>query len=63
MRISNDQNEGFTGTGTSGWHIDGAYTEKPFAFLIFHVIQVPTTGDTKYKLNTVFVQYPEDRLV
>jgi len=48
MRISNDVSEGFKGVGTSGWHIDGAYKDKPFSFLVFNSVKAPKFGDTKF---------------
>lgn len=47
MRISNDVSEGFKGLGTSGWHIDGAYQQIPYSFLVFNCVRAPIVGDTK----------------
>eukprot|EP00466_Bigelowiella_natans_P016753 jgi/Bigna1/76871/fgenesh1_pg.44_\ len=40
FRVSNDENEGCTRVGRSGWHIDGTFLQRPFAVQI-----MPTTDD------------------
>lgn len=47
-RISNDPDEGCVEAGRSGWHIDGAVFEKPFAYTILHVVSAPTKGATEF---------------
>ena len=46
LRVSNDENEGFTGSGRSGWHIDGWQQPVPVAYSIYHMYHVPKKGDT-----------------
>ena len=46
LRISNNEDEGFRDFGTSGFHIDGSFMEMPNAYSIYHIICVPTKGDT-----------------
>ena len=46
LRVSNDEEEGFRDFGTSGFHIDGSFMEMPNAYSIYHIICVPTKGDT-----------------
>ena len=41
LRMSNDISEGFTGVGTTGWHIDGASYETPFTCALMHIVHVP----------------------
>jgi len=30
--VSNDEDEGCTGVGRTGWHIDGTFLDKPYKF-------------------------------
>lgn len=45
-RISNDVSEGCTNAGRSGWHIDGSLLPRPFGYALYHMVEVPKTGDT-----------------
>ena len=36
------------GIGRTGWHIDGSFQEKPFAYSIYHIISVPEVGATVF---------------
>ncbi|KAA6429862.1 MAG: hypothetical protein FRX49_00294 [Trebouxia sp. A1-2] len=40
FRVSNSNLEGCTGVGRTGWHIDGSFMAKPFAYSTYHI------GDT-----------------
>lgn len=46
FRVSNDENEGCTNVGRTGWHIDGSFQPAPFAYSIYHIIETPKKGDT-----------------
>lgn len=46
FRVSNVRDEGCTNVGRTGWHIDGSFMEKPFAFSLYYMEAVPRTGDT-----------------
>lgn len=46
FRVSNDSTEGCTGVGRTGWHIDGSFRECPYAFSIYHMVSIPSRGDT-----------------
>nr|KAG5687571.1 hypothetical protein BaRGS_022875 [Batillaria attramentaria] len=48
LRVSNDETEGFTGVGRSGWHMDGGFYEKPYSITLYHMVAVPTAGDTAF---------------
>jgi len=46
FRVSNDNSEGCTQVGRTGWHIDGSFQAAPFAYSIYHIVSVPEQGDT-----------------
>ena len=46
FRVSNDESEGCTGVGRTGWHIDGSFQPAPFAYSLYHMYHVPKKGDT-----------------
>ena len=46
FRVSNDESEGCTGVGRTGWHIDGSFQPAPFAYSLYHMAHVPKEGDT-----------------
>jgi len=46
FRVSNDEGEGCTGVGRTGWHIDGSFQPSPFGYSLYHIVSVPTSGDT-----------------
>ncbi|XP_045157201.1 alpha-ketoglutarate-dependent taurine dioxygenase-like [Mercenaria mercenaria] len=48
FRVSNVREEGCTNVGRTGWHIDGSFMEKPFAFSIYHMVSVPKLGNTDF---------------
>ena len=46
FRVSNNEVEGCTNVGRTGWHIDGSFMEKPFSFALYHMVSVPKIGNT-----------------
>ena len=46
LRVSNDESEGATGIGRTGWHVDGSQQPVPFAYAIYHIYHVAEKGDT-----------------
>jgi taurine dioxygenase len=46
FRVSNDESEGCTQVGRTGWHIDGSFQPAPFAYSLYHIVSVPDKGDT-----------------
>jgi len=48
FRVSNDPNEGCLGVGRTGWHVDGSFQSAPFAYSIYHMVNVPEEGDTVF---------------
>ena len=36
FRVSNDENEGCTQVGRTGWHIDGTFQQMPFKYQTMH---------------------------
>ncbi len=35
-----------TGVGRTGWHIDGSFMAKPFAYSTYHIVSCPTQAGT-----------------
>lgn len=48
FRVSNNEAEGCTNVGRTGWHIDGSFMEKPFSFALYHMVEVPKIGNTAF---------------
>jgi taurine dioxygenase len=48
FRVSNDENEGCTGVGRSGWHIDGTFQMKPFMYQTMYFVATCHTGGETY---------------
>lgn len=46
FRVSNDEAEGCTNVGRTGWHIDGSFMTEPFTFSLYHMVAIPKSGDT-----------------
>lgn len=44
--MSNDERQGCTGVGRTGWHIDGSFQECPYSHSLYHIVSVPSRGDT-----------------
>ncbi|PNF26302.1 hypothetical protein B7P43_G02664, partial [Cryptotermes secundus] len=59
FRVSNDRNEGCTGVGRTGWHIDGSFQPAPFAYSLYHMVSIPQKGDTVFApLNEIVESLP-----
>lgn len=56
FRVSNDENEGCTGVGRSGWHIDGTFQPAPFSYSLYHMESVPKEGHTLFIPLTELIQ-------
>ncbi len=39
-----------TGVGRTGWHIDGSFMAKPFAYSTYHIVSCPTQAGTSLAL-------------
>lgn len=48
FRVSNDEDEGCTGVGRTGWHVDGTFMETPFMFQTMYFPSVAEGGDTHF---------------
>jgi len=48
FRVSNDENEGCTGVGRTGWHVDGTFQNSPFKYQTMHFISVIKGGNTGF---------------
>ena len=48
LRISNTDDEGFKGVGTTGWHIDGSSYSTPFGYSLMHIVHSPKRGPTLF---------------
>jgi len=46
FRVSNNEAEGCTNVGRSGWHVDGTFLETPFTYQTMYFPQVAAGGDT-----------------
>jgi len=46
FRVSNDENEGCTNVGRTGWHIDGTFQAMPFKYQTMHFHSVCEGGET-----------------
>lgn len=47
FRVSNDERQGCTGVGRTGWHIDGTFLPCPFKYQTMHFHASSSTGFTK----------------
>jgi len=48
FRVSNDEEEGCTQVGRSGWHIDGTFQNTPFMYQAMYFPSVANGGDTYF---------------
>lgn len=48
FRVSNDENEGCTSVGRSGWHLDGTFQKLPFMYQTMYFPSVAHGGDTYF---------------
>eukprot|EP01068_Selenidium_serpulae_P002767 Selendium_serpulae@DN265_c0_g1_i1.p1 len=46
FRVSNCEDEGCTGVGRTGWHVDGTFIDAPFQYQTMHFPSVCAGGDT-----------------
>lgn len=46
FRVSNDEKEGCTGVGRTGWHVDGTFQPMPFKYQTMHFHSVCEGGST-----------------
>lgn len=46
FRVSNDETEGCTNVGRTGWHIDGTFQARPFKYQTMHFHSVCEGGET-----------------
>ena len=51
FRVSNDHEEGCTNVGRTGWHIDGSFQKAPFNYSLYHIVNVPSKGNTGLLLH------------
>ncbi|XP_064626998.1 alpha-ketoglutarate-dependent taurine dioxygenase-like [Lineus longissimus] len=62
FRVSNDEAEGCTGVGRTGWHIDGSFQPAPFAYSLYHMVAIPKTGDTVFApMNEIIEGLPPEK--
>ena len=61
FRVSNEEEEGCKGVGRTGWHIDGSFQPSPFAFSLYHIVNVPRASGTG-KTTNVFDETSWDML-
>ncbi|XP_065906034.1 alpha-ketoglutarate-dependent taurine dioxygenase-like [Dysidea avara] len=62
FRVSNNEEEGCRGVGRTGWHIDGSFQPAPFGYSLYHIVSVPTSGDTAFSpLNEVVQSLTPDQ--
>ncbi|KAL6780035.1 hypothetical protein ACKKBF_B14675 [Auxenochlorella protothecoides x Auxenochlorella symbiontica] len=63
FRVSNDPAEGCIGVGREGWHIDGSFQPAPFSHSLYHIIDVPSRGATRFvALTELLSSLPVDQL-
>eukprot|EP00294_Goniomonas_avonlea_P007060 CAMPEP_0114547268 /NCGR_PEP_ID=MMETSP0114-20121206/4375_1 /TAXON_ID=31324 /ORGANISM="Goniomonas sp, Strain m" /LENGTH=248 /DNA_ID=CAMNT_0001731815 /DNA_START=81 /DNA_END=823 /DNA_ORIENTATION=- len=61
FRVSNDESEGCTGVGRTGWHIDGTFLPHPFKIQTMHFWSVSEGGNTAFSpLEELIASLPED---
>lgn len=56
FRVSNNEEEGCTNVGRTGWHIDGSFMTEPFKFSLYHMVAVPKSGDTAFVPLTKLIE-------
>lgn len=60
FRVSNDEREGCTGVGRTGWHIDGTFQPMPFKYQTMHLHSVIEGGDTWFVPLKEFYEMQDD---
>lgn len=59
FRVSNNEQEGCTQVGRSGWHVDGTFQMRPFAYQTMYFESVADGGDTLFvPLNELYESLP-----
>eukprot|EP00397_Hematodinium_sp_SG-2012_P043837 GEMP01048820.1.p1 GENE.GEMP01048820.1~~GEMP01048820.1.p1 ORF type:complete len:289 (+),score=62.16 GEMP01048820.1:331-1197(+) len=48
FRVSNREEEGCTGVGRTGWHVDGTFMKAPFTYQTMHFPSVSKGGNTAF---------------
>jgi len=48
FRVSNEESEGCTGVGRTGWHVDGTFQNTPFKYQTMHFPSVSKGGNTRF---------------
>ena len=48
FRVSNNEEEGCTQVGRSGWHLDGTFQPRPFMYQTMYFVSVAEGGDTYF---------------
>jgi len=56
FRVSNDPNQGCTGVGRTGWHIDGTFQPAPYAYSLYYMASVPKQGATTFAPLTEVIE-------
>lgn len=44
------------GVGRTGWHIDGSFQPAPFAYSLYHMVEVPKEGATAFAPLTELIE-------
>jgi len=61
FRVSNDESEGCTNVGRSGWHIDGTFQLQPFLYQCMYFEQAAVGGDTYFMpLYEFYASLPDE---
>ncbi|KAL7478733.1 hypothetical protein ACHAW6_004487 [Cyclotella cf. meneghiniana] len=61
FRVSNDDAEGCTQVGRSGWHIDGTFQTRPFMYQTMYFPSVAEGGDTLFvPLKELYDSFSEE---
>lgn len=61
FRVSNDEKEGCTNVGRTGWHIDGTFQEMPFKYQTMHFHSVCAGGETWFIPLREFYEMQDDK--
>lgn len=60
FRVSNDDKEGCTNVGRTGWHIDGTFQPRPFKYQTMHLHSVCDGGETWFVPLSDFYDIQDD---
>mmetsp|Transcript_23454 Transcript_23454/g.38087 ORF Transcript_23454/g.38087 Transcript_23454/m.38087 type:complete len:327 (-) Transcript_23454:314-1294(-) len=61
FRVSNDDREGCTSVGRSGWHLDGTFQNRPFMYQTMYFPSVAEGGDTYFvPLKELYESFGEE---